>query len=163
MTELANRFQNDLFHFLLGVLRNDSSANDALQNTLVKLVEQGGGVAESSLKSWVFRVAFNEAMEIRRRFSLEARHHEQVAIWKSAHQSHDSLNRLMADDQAARVCEALEKLPQEQRQVVRLRIYQDLKFVEIAEQLQVPLGTVLTRMRAGLGKLKVMLSDEDEK
>jgi RNA polymerase sigma-70 factor (ECF subfamily) len=163
VTDLVNRYQNDLFHFLLGILRNDSSANDALQNTLVKLVEQGGAVAAGSLKSWVFRVAFNEAMEIRRRYSLEARHHEQVAIWRSAHKSLDSSDRLMAGDQANKVREALEKLPREQQQVVRLRIYDDLKFVEIAEKIKVPLGTVLTRMRAGLGKLKALLENENEK
>jgi RNA polymerase sigma-70 factor, ECF subfamily len=162
ITALVDRYQNDLFHFLLGILRNDSSANDALQNTLMKLVEQGGGVAAGSLKSWVYRVAFNEAMEIRRRYSLEARHYEPVAIWRSAHKSLDSNDKLMAVDRATKVREALEKLPREQQQVVHLRIYDDLKFAEIAEILKVPLGTVLTRMRAGLGKLKAMLENENE-
>jgi RNA polymerase sigma-70 factor (ECF subfamily) len=62
----------------------------------------------------------------------------------------------------ARVRAALDLLPAEQREVVKRRIHDKQKFVEIAAELQVPLGTVLTRMRAALAKLKGLLGAENE-
>ena len=52
---------------------------------------------------------------------------------------------------------ALETLPAEQQQIVKLRIYDELTFAAIAEQLGLPLGTVLTRMRLALKKLNQRL------
>lgn len=162
VVEMFERYQRDLYHFLLGILRDDSAANDAVQTTLSKLIDQGGGVAPDSLRSWLFRVAFSVAMENRRRHSLETRHQEQVAIWKSAHRKEEMANEVIREEQAEIVRRALSQLPPEQEQVVRLRIYENLKFIEIAEQLQIPLGTVLTRMRSGLSKLKISLGTENE-
>ncbi len=162
VVDLVEKYQRDLFHFLLGILKDESAANDAVQTTLTKLIDQGGGVAPESLRSWLFRVAFSVAMENRRRRSLEARHQEQVAIWKSAHRKEEMASQVMRDEQAEIVRRALMQLPPEQEQVVRMRIYENLKFIEIAEQLQIPLGTVLTRMRSGLGKMRNFLGAEYE-
>ncbi|MBL8825420.1 MAG: hypothetical protein JNM18_00445, partial [Planctomycetaceae bacterium] len=58
------------------------------------------------------------------------------------------------------VRQAIEQLPAEQRQVVRLRIYENRTFAEIATALKLPLGTVLTRMQLALKKLKKALDHE---
>ena len=55
------------------------------------------------------------------------------------------------------VRKAIDQLSPEQQQVVRLRIYEDRKFAEIADELAIPLGTVLTRMRAATQKLQKAL------
>ncbi|MCA9247413.1 MAG: hypothetical protein KDA42_09870, partial [Planctomycetales bacterium] len=52
------------------------------------------------------------------------------------------------------------ELPSEQREVVRMRIYEEKKFAEIAAELELPLGTVLTRMRLALKKLEAALGQE---
>jgi RNA polymerase sigma-70 factor (ECF subfamily) len=57
------------------------------------------------------------------------------------------------------VREAIERLTEDQRQVVRMRIYEEKTFAEIAEELGIPLGTALTRMRAALGRLRTELVD----
>jgi RNA polymerase sigma-70 factor (ECF subfamily) len=69
----------------------------------------------------------------------------------------ESLIRLEAVES---VREALEELPPEQRQVVRMRIYEDKTFATIARELKIPLGTALGRMRAAMIKLKARLSGE---
>ena len=51
----------------------------------------------------------------------------------------------------------MERLPVEQRRVIRMRIYEDKTFAVIAEELGAPLGTVLTRMRLALRKLEAEL------
>ena len=160
-----------LERFLLGVLRNEAAAADALQTTFIRLMEKGHQVQQQdSLKSWLFRVAFNEAMLIRRRDSVRKRHAEGVA-WKFQMQSgadkgtdkrlSQSLHYAIQQEDIQQVRDALEKLPEVQRKVVKKRIYEDLKFREIADELNVPLGTVLARMQAGLKKLKPYFKDEE--
>jgi len=70
-------------------------------------------------------------------------------------QSESSALRQEAIEQVKR---AIELLTPAQQQVVRLRIYEDRKFAEIAEELGIPLGTVLTRMRTATQKLQQTLA-----
>ena len=60
------------------------------------------------------------------------------------------------------VREALKRLPQTEQEVVRLRIHGGLTFAEVAEKLQIPLGTVLTRMRSALQRLKQKLQSSHQ-
>ena len=161
-----------LERFLIGVLRDEAAAADALQTTFIRLLEKGHLVQQQdSLKSWLFRVAFNEAMLIRRRDSISRKHAENVA-WKFRAQSgpdkgsdeklSQSVHYAIQQEDKKRVRQALKRLPESQREVVEKRIYEGLKFREIADQLDVPLGTVLARMQAGLKKLKPILKAIDE-
>ena len=63
------------------------------------------------------------------------------------------LDRMSSAELSEKVRQALKQIPVEQQEVVRLRIYEGMKFAEIAERTGVPLGTVLTRMRLALGRL----------
>ena len=161
-----------LSRFLLGLLRNEAAAADALQTTFIRLLEKGHTVEkQSALKSWLFRVAYNEAMLIRRKVSISRKHAEDVA-WKvqslgGADRGNDdrlsqSVHFAIQQEDIKRVREALKKLPEAQRVVVELRIYEGLKFREIADELDEPLGTVLARMQAGLKKLKPILKPIDD-
>lgn len=158
-----------LERFLLGVLRDDATAADALQTTFIKLMEKGHLVQQQdSMRSWLFRVAFNEAMLIKRRVSIGRKHAEGIA-WKSELSSgadkgadaklSQSVHYAIQQEEIAQVRLALIQLPDPQRVVVEMRIYAGLKFREIADQLDVPLGTVLARMQAGLKKLKPILNE----
>ncbi|MFT5301294.1 MAG: RNA polymerase sigma factor (sigma-70 family) [Mariniblastus sp.] len=170
--EVYSDHQPALERFLIGVLRDETAAADALQTTFERLLEKGHTVQQQdSLKSWLFRVAFNEAMLIRRKESISRRHAENVA-WKfqglgGADRGIDdrlsqSVHHAIQQEDIKRVRKALKQLPDAQREVVHKRIYEGLKFREIAEQLDVPLGTVLARMQAGLKKLKPILKSIDE-
>ena len=158
-----------LERFLLGVLRNESAAADALQTTFIRLLEKGHLVQqEDSIKAWLFRVAFNEAMLIRRRESIGRKHAENIA-WKAQQRAgadkggdarlSQSVHHAIRQEDILQVRKALQRLPEPQRAVVEKRIYEGLKFREIAEVLDVPLGTVLARMQAGLKKLKPILKN----
>lgn len=143
--------------FLCGVLRNDTLVADALQATFLKLMQQGDKLRDASaLKSWLFQVAFNEAMLVKRKNKV-ARNHRQKVAWRVAairdgegSPEEPAIN----SEQADQVRAAIESLSAGQQAVVRKRIYEGLKFREIAEQLDVPLGTVLARMQSALKKLR---------
>lgn len=161
-----------LERFLIGVLRDEAAAADALQTTFTRLIEKGHLVQQQdSMKSWLFRVAFNEAMLIRRKETTSKKHAENVA-WKfhgqlgadrgADHRLSQSVHHAIQQEDIKQVRAALNQLPLPQREVVKKRIYEGLKFREIADDLNVPLGTVLARMQAGLKKLKPLLKSTDD-
>ena len=95
---------------------------------------------------------------MRRRQKIDYRAMNKISLDVSSHSSDET----GAEDpeQVERIKAAIRQLPESQQDVVRLRIYEDLKFIEIAEHLDVPLGTVLTRMRTAVKKLSRVLRDE---
>jgi RNA polymerase sigma factor (sigma-70 family) len=170
--EVYEEHAESLQRFLLGVLKDESAASDALQSTFIKLIEKGHSVQrQDSIKSWLFRVAFNEAMLIRRRETIRRKHVEGVA-WKLRLQLGDldndgstfgqSVEWAIRQEDILLVRKALDSLSEPQKEVVKKRIYEGLKFREIADDLDVPLGTVLARMQAGLKKLKPILAHRVE-
>lgn len=158
--EIHARFGHDLFAFLLGVLKDRNAADDALQQTFQRVAERGGSVQPDTLRGWLFQVAFHEAMLIRRKESRDDRH--MTAWWLEIGRNRDQPapdHRLVTQEETERVRQALARLPDEQRIIVERRIHHQETFAQIAERLNLPLGTVLTRMRLATQALRKWLHD----
>lgn len=145
--------EGELLAFLQGVLRDRQAASDALQTTFVKLTQRGHEVRAESRKAWLFRVAFHEAMLLRRKQATGERVLRQAA-WTRPEVDAPADERLVRREDVERVRAALDELPADQRQIVRMKIYEEKTFAVIAAELKIPLGTALARMRAGLEKLR---------
>jgi len=156
VAELYAKHQAELRSFLVGVLRDSHLANDALQATFAKAVEVGHTAVKESLKGWLFRVALNEALAIRRRQQTRDRILTQVA-WSRPQVSESPVENVARSETVDVVRAALDELPEEQRLVVCMRIYEEKTFAKIAEELALPLGTVLSRMQLAIRKLRVKL------
>jgi RNA polymerase sigma-70 factor, ECF subfamily len=151
----------ELRWFVLGVVRRRDMADEVLQNTFVKVTESGHTARKPTLKGWLFRVALHEALALRRQGVVECKAVQVLA--EVAPQAVETTQQVVSRRETiAQVRLALEQLPAHQREVVRLRIYEQKKFAVIARELKVPLGTVLTRMRSALAKLRQRL-DEGKK
>ena len=155
------RHAPELRRFIYGLTKNREQVDEFSQATFAKLVENFGDIDPARLKAWLFRVAFNEVMLSRRKTGVRTRLRPTVArsVNDSSMAPLESLNR---SEDVKRVRQAIEELPAEQQAVVKLRIYEELKFAEIAERLAVPLGTVLGRMRTATLKLARILDNESE-
>ena len=145
-------YAEQLRRFLLGVLRDPSLANDVLQTTFAKAVQVGHTTCTESRKAWLFRVAYNEAAALRRRQTVGLRARKQL-VWSRPAAEDSADQPLIRRETVEAVRTALAELPNEQRQVVRMRIYEEKTFAMIAEELGIPLGTALARMRTALRKL----------
>lgn len=150
---LYSAYSRDLLAFLVGVLRDGELAREALQATFARVVETGHTAQQETVRGWLFRVAFNEALGLRR---IQEQHGRliQRAAWESARDVVRPDENVHQSELVAEVRRALMELPPEQSTIVRMRIYEQHKFAEIAERLGLPLGTVLTRMRLALQKLE---------
>jgi RNA polymerase sigma-70 factor, ECF subfamily len=151
--------EEELRRFLVGVLRDRQLANDALQNTFAKMIEHGHEVQVGSRKGWLFRVAFNEAMLLRRRQATGERVVRNAA-WSRRQEETGSDEPLIRFEEVERVRKALLELPSDQLRIVRMRIYEEKTFAVIAEELGIPLGTALARMRSALEKLRRRLTPD---
>ena len=165
-TELKNRIakvyqqhEDELLRFILGVVRNPERARDVLQTTLVKALERGQEARAETFKGWLFRVAFHEAIADRRRLKTGEKVVRKLAELGRAADALPDLS-MQRKETADAVRRALDKLPASQRQVVLARIYDDKLFARIADESGLPLGTVLTRMRLALDKLRKALRSD---
>jgi RNA polymerase sigma-70 factor (ECF subfamily) len=143
----------------------DSAESNAQRESLTSAAHSGN---VNPLRAWLFRVATNEALLVKRKLGTQARHLEGLA-WlqgmsatlhsSQASPANDPHQVASAAEQQRLVKQHLAKLPEEQQTIVRMRIYENLKFAEIAEKLNLPLGTVLTRMRSALHAIKTGLEN----
>lgn len=142
---------DELQRFVLGVVRDAALAQDVLQTTFTKLIEQGSGTRSESRKAWLFRVAFHEALDAKRRIARKEQVLRRVASEPDSPPPDAGAVRL---EVVELVRQAIQELPPEQQQIVRMRIYEEQTFAEIAQQLDIPLGTALGRMNLAVKKLR---------
>jgi RNA polymerase sigma-70 factor, ECF subfamily len=153
---------DELRRFLVGLLRDVHLAADVFQTTFAKAVESGHSARRESLKSWLFTVAYHEAMLVRRRQTTAERGIAEKTIRQSLEKpAVNPESGLVHRETVKRVREALKELPSDQAEVVRRRMFRDQKFKDIADELNLPLGTVLTRMRLALAKLRQSLKPDE--
>lgn len=148
----------ELRRFLWGVVGEASLVQDIIQTTFRKLVEVGHETQVESRKAWLFQVAYREALAQRRRSATQKRVLENLQ--EDSHRNNDGLltDPLVAQETVDSVRQAIEELSPELKQVLRMRIYEDKTFAEIAQELDIPLGTALGRMRNAMSKLRGKLA-----
>jgi len=150
----------ELRAFLFGVLKDNDLAQETVQVTFGKLIEVGPVGPEESLKGWLFRVAWREALMLRRRQKVE--HRSLSCLAQIVRPNPDSPERSQErKDQIEKVRRAIARLSQEQQIVLQKRIYEEKTFMAIARELGIPLGTALTRMRAALSVLRRDLQSDE--
>jgi RNA polymerase sigma-70 factor, ECF subfamily len=113
---------------------------------------------QASVSTWIFRIARNRRIDVFRRTKRPDLDPEETMILPAAVEAPGE--RIEAMQTEARVREAMRDLPEEQLLLLRLAFYEGLSHREIAEKLDVPLGTVKSRIRLAFAKMKSRLDDE---
>ena len=146
----------ELRRFVWGIVRDSAQVDDVIQATYLKAVAKGAAAHPETAKGWLFRVAYREALVVKRREATQARTHlKLVAIPARAVPQPDE--NLIRSETVAAVRQAIEALSEPQRRVVLARMHGDQTFAEIAAESGLPLGTVLTHMRRALEKMRRVL------
>jgi RNA polymerase sigma-70 factor (ECF subfamily) len=129
-------------------------AADAVQIAFISLSRFGGDVEPNARKAWMFTTVHREALRIK---SAENRHQSKAieAVRESGSRYEMSpLARLSSSEELQELQARIASLPPEQKIVVNMRIVEDKTFGQISEELQIPLGTALSRMRLALQRLR---------
>ncbi len=143
----------ELRRFVLGVVRDPDLADDVIQATFVKAAERGHEARAETARGWLFRVAFHEALAARRREGTRDRGARRLASFRPVPAAGPDEGLIRAETVEA-VRKALGTLSEDQLRVVRARVFEEKTFAQIAGETGLPLGTVLTRMRRALEKLR---------
>ncbi|MBN1542402.1 sigma-70 family RNA polymerase sigma factor [candidate division KSB1 bacterium] len=150
---LVQPYRRPLFAFLLRLCGDRALAEDALQETLIKIWTRIGTFKLGNrFSSWVMQIAYRTAVDQkRRRKDGRLFYSDVLPEWQSPD---DPTRRLELDERRRYMHRALEELPENQRQVFLLRLDGELTFKEIAALLGQPLNTVLSRMNQAVKKLQ---------
>jgi RNA polymerase sigma-70 factor (ECF subfamily) len=154
------RYEVPLFQFLVGILHNHHQAEDALQETFVRALQQVDGVDPDHLRGWLFTVAYHQAMlakrkqKVRLAVSISAQGEETNGL--APDREPGPLHLAEQQEEARRLRDLLDQLPPGQREVIRQRVYEGKRFREIADTLGCPLNTALARMHEGLKRLRLL-------
>jgi RNA polymerase sigma-70 factor (ECF subfamily) len=165
--ELVRRYERELYGYLRRYLGDASLAEDVFQNTFLQLYLKSNQYEPGRpVRPWLYTIATHQAIDALRRNNR----HQAVSLeqaWSEPSESGpgslmDTLEsrsagplELVADDERReRVRASVERLPEFLRQVLILAYYQGLKYREIADILDIPVGTVKSRLHAALVKLQ---------
>lgn len=146
---LFDRYEGPIYRYLLGLLHDPAAAEDVLQDAFVTALRKADGAVPDAFRGWLFTVAHRHALvELRRRKGRPTA--DAGAVLALLDDSNDPADLAGAADTAAAVRQVLDELPAPQRAVIRLRLFDGLRFREVAERLGCPLNTALARMHDGL-------------
>ena len=166
---LIQRFEHPVYNLVSRLVDNPADAADATQEVFVKVFRKIGGFrAESSLKTWIYRIAVNEARNQRRWFM---RHRGKEVGLEPSESDTQSPQDWLSDpgrspyqtalDQEthALIESALQKVSPNYRAAVVLREVEGLSYEEISEVLEISLGTVKSRILRGREALRQQLME----
>jgi RNA polymerase sigma-70 factor (ECF subfamily) len=165
---LLSRYESKLFSYIFFIVRNHDVADDIFQETFVKAIvtlQTGKYTEQSKFASWITRIAHNLIIDFFRQERNEntvSNDETEVDLFNNANLSEPNVEMSMVADQTINdVRRMIMLLPNNQREVVYMRYYQDLSFKEIADATGVSINTALGRMRYALLNLRRMAKEKN--
>jgi RNA polymerase sigma-70 factor (ECF subfamily) len=170
-TEQAMPFMSSLYSAALRMTRNPTDAEDLVQEAYLRAYRGFGGFTEgTNLKAWLYRILTNTYINIyrakqRRPIETDLDDVEDLYLYHRVHDAAASGLGSSAEDDLmeritdAEVIEALDSLPENFRIPVRLDDVEGFSYKEIAEIVDVPIGTVMSRLHRGRKALQKALYD----
>ena len=154
--QLVDRFYPALYRFALSLARSEADACDLTQQTFYVWAKKGHALREAAkAKAWLFTTLYREFLKGRRRS-------ERLAALDTVMESEVEPSNLVPEAistmDAQEVIEALADVDEVFRAALTLFYLEDLSYGEIAEVLEIPMGTVMSRLSRGKAQLRVRLN-----
>jgi RNA polymerase sigma-70 factor (ECF subfamily) len=163
LAQLYDRYRAILFGLLMRILNNREEAEDVLQEVFLQVWRKAGDFDENRGRPFTWLVTLGRSRGIDRLRTLATRERVVEAGAREVHEEiSDAASDAFRSEQRGLVNDALAQLPEEQKRPLMLAYFEGLTQSEIATNLGAPLGTVKTRMRTGLMKLREQLAGKGE-
>lgn len=159
--KLYNNYERQLFSYILRYTRNKTAADDVFQQTWIKVINGLKKYEEKGIfSSWLFGIAHNSCIDhIRKNSREKINDNKSIEIDKmESRQNMCPEKEFLKKEKTQYLKKAIEQLKPDQKDVILLRLYTDLTFKEIAEQLGYSLNTVLGRMHYALINLRKIIN-----
>lgn len=168
LEQLIEKHQNRVFAYILMVVKDKDLAEDIFQDTFIKVVNtlrSGSYKEEGKFLQWIMRIAHNliiDHFRKEKRIPVMENNFDDFDIFDTLSLKDPSAEEKMVNEQIKKdVRNLIEYLPEEQKQVLKMRHYADMSFKDIAEQTDVSINTALGRMRYALINLRKLISDKN--
>ena len=167
VSQLLERHTRRVRDYVRMLVKDNDVADDLTQEVLIKVVkvlDEGRYTDKGRFLPWVLRIAHNRVLDYFRANKQVKTVNESSAgfdILGSKNLAEPSIeDQLVSEQQAEEVRALIELLPEEQREVVKMRYYDGLSFKEIAEQTGVSINTALGRMRYALINMRQLIKEK---
>lgn len=165
---LLERHQNKVFSYILMLVKDKQLADDIFQDTFLKIIrtiKAGAYKEEGKFIQFAMRIAHNLVIDYFRkakRIPIADSVNKDYDIVDNAKYVDPSIEESMITDQIhADLRKMIDYLPEEQREVLHMRMYADMSFKDIADATNVSINTALGRMRYALINLRKMVKEND--
>ena len=163
---LLARYQQKIYSYILFLVHDDEVADDLFQETFMKAIvtiRQGRYVESGRFSAWLTRIAHSLVIDKYRQdrnSNVISNDASDADLFNDVSLSDITVEMKMITEQSLTdVGRLLKELPDNQKEVLYMRFYQDLSFKEIADATGVSINTALGRMRYGLINLRKMVSE----
>lgn len=157
--ELVLRYQKPVYSFVLRLLRDPAEAEDTVQKVFLLVYQNLKNFRfESSFKTWLYRISINQCHNVFRQHKnreFTPLDDLPLADSKTSQEEDYAQKEIMAQAR-----KAIEKLPNKQRQVLLLRVYQDLSFEEIGQVLNMRANSAKVNFHYALEKVKEWMRNQ---
>ena len=163
LTILINRHQSKIFGFIYSKIADRDISNDIFQDTFIKVIKTLKSRAyneEGKFLPWVMRIAHNLIIDHFRKNKKMPMFRETEEFSIFSIMCDDSLtieNKIIREQVEIDLKKLIEKLPADQKEVLIMRMYQDMSFKEISELTGVSINTALGRMRYALMNMRKVI------
>ena len=165
---LLDRYQIRVNGFIYSKVHDPDLADDIFQDTFIKVVKNlrlGKYNDEGRFLSWVIRIAHNLIMDHYRKIKRLPKHESKIEYFDVLDrlvEQNSSIEESMIETQIhADLSLLIEELPDSQKEVLRMRLFQDMSFKEIGDQTGVSINTALGRMRYAVINLRKMIEERN--
>ena len=165
---LVERYERRIYYVVYGMVRNPEDARDIAQDCFVKAFQNLHRFRlDSRFYTWLCRIGMNLAIDHLRK--MKHRRHSEFDDMRGGaggaqvvrlHSKRDDPSENVSNARTYKsIMDAVDTLPDDQRQVLVLRELEDMPYAEIAEILDIPEGTVMSRLYYARRKLQTLLAD----
>jgi len=163
LSVLITRHQSKIYGFIYSKVTDRDIADDIFQDTFIKVIKtlkSNSYNEEGKFLPWVMRISHNLIVDhFRRNKKMPMfRETEEFSIFSIMTDNSPNIeNRIITEQVESDLQRLIEELPDDQKEVLQMRIYQDLSFKEIADMTGVSINTALGRMRYALMNLRKVI------
>ncbi len=160
--EIVKRWERKIFALCFGMLNREDDARDAAQETFISAYKSLANFrGEAKVSSWLHRIAVNQCLTKRRRTKVRNESYlEDEQVNNELNFASNSLSPSRTAEQSERlklVRKAVNSLPDDLRQVIVMKEFEEMTFLEISETLEIPLSTIKSRVYLALKQLRLKL------
>ena len=163
LATLIKRHESKIYGFIYSKIADRDISNDIFQDTFIKVIKtlkSNSYNEEGKFLPWVMRISHNLIVDHFRKTKKMPMYRETEEFSIFSVMSDDSLNvetRMILDQVEVDLKRLIEELPEDQKEVLVMRMYQDMSFKEISELTGVSINTALGRMRYALMNLRKII------